>query len=82
MGAMMISLDDRHEQLLRQLAIHRYGGRKGALSKVMEAALDREAGEDAHMALVEKAVAEMREGIYSAPKGWKPYEHRSELYDR
>ena len=83
MGVVMVSLDERHEALLRQLATYRYQGRKGALSKVVESALDREAAEDAHLAKVEAAVAHMRKGfITGVPKDWVAYKSRAELYER
>ena len=40
MGVITISLEDRHEKRLREMAASRYGKKKGALSKMIIQALD------------------------------------------
>ena len=80
MGNVLVSLDDEHEELLRTLTKERYGGKKGSMSKVVQAALD-ELKKNAKRETAKKKLLQMLEkGLDLGFKG-KAYESRDELYD-
>ena len=78
MGNVLISLDEEHEKLLRDLAQEKYQGKKGSISMVVSNALDN-AKKDDDMVEFEKHIERLKKkGIAS---GYKMYKKRSEIYD-
>jgi len=78
MGNVMLSIDEETDKLLRRLAHKRFGGRKGALSKVVTEALQKYSVDDEDK-VREEFYAMLRKGFDSG--GYKMYRHRSEIYD-
>lgn len=84
MGTVLISLDEKHEALLRQLAQEKYSSKKGSVSAIVEEALDKVKEEE--MACMEKEAAKqklkgmIKKGLNLGFKG-KVYGNREELYD-
>lgn len=80
MGNVLISMDDDHEALLRQLAQKKYGGKKGALRMVVQEALSQLSKNKE-----ETDEAEKRKFFEFLDKGlnfkYKMYKNRGELYD-
>ncbi len=78
---MFISLDDCHERMLRSLAMRDYKGRRGALSAVVSAGIEKvseNSGKAAALVLLEETLAE---GVGLRLGGRKPYTARGELYE-
>lgn len=78
MGNVMLSIDEETEKLLRRLAHVRYGGKKGAISKVVSEALQKYDGDDENEKLRKRFFARMQKGLSFE---YKMYGHRSEIYD-
>ena len=78
MGNVLVSLDDEHERLLRQLAQEKYGSKKGSVSTVVEQALDKFKTEDREKAVKERLKKRLKQGIDFQ---YKMYQKRSEIYD-
>ena len=78
MGNVMLSIDEDTEKLLRRMAHKRYGGKKGALSKVASEAI-RRYNDDSEEKQREEFFAMLRKGQDLG--GYKMYKNRSELYD-
>jgi len=84
MGTVLISLDEKHEALLRQLAQEKYGSKKGSVSAVVQEALDNSREMERSALQKEAAKKQLRQmlqkGLDLGFKG-KVYEKREELYD-
>ena len=76
MGNVMISLDDEYENLLRQLARERYGGKKGSLSEVVQDALSQLKSEKS--IVKERIKKRLNVGLKFK---YEMYKKRSEIYD-
>jgi len=72
----MISLDDEYENLLRQLAREKYGGKKGSLSEVVQDALSQLKSEKS--IVKERIKKRLTTGLNFK---YKMYKKRSEIYD-
>ena len=82
MGNVLVSLDDADERLLRRLAKSRYGGRRGAIQKIVTEGLREVESKDGRKAAVRRLLSSMEEGLNFGLKGdEKPYRSRDELYD-
>ncbi len=83
MADVLISLDDKREKKLRELALEMHEGRKGALTETVSDAIDKLYEEVAHRqrkkASLDQLISIMEKG-YHFGKRYKPYEKRSELY--
>lgn len=79
---MYISFHEDKEKLLRKMAKEQYGDKKGALTAVLEEALDVLQKEKQRQAEVENAIARMKKGFDMGLGNRKAYEKRSDLYDR
>lgn len=79
MGRLLISVSKADEALIRKLAKEDFGGKKGAISAVVQAALPALEKELAHQKAVDRVLADMREGFIDL-KGAKPYEKRADIY--
>lgn len=79
MGNVLISLDEKHEKILRDLAQEKYQGKKGSISLVVSEALDN-AKKDDDMVEFEAMINRLKKGDGLA-KGYKMYKKRSEIYD-
>ncbi len=77
MGNVLISMDDDYEALLRQLAQKKYGGKKGALRKVVQEALEKLNSESDEAARLE-FMNFLRKGLSFK---YKMYKNRNEIYD-
>ncbi|MBI3588203.1 hypothetical protein HY995_03725 [Candidatus Micrarchaeota archaeon] len=82
MGNVMVSLDERHELLLRTMAREVNGGKKGSLSKVIEAGIDELAKRGKRIRAAKSQIAMMKKGFNLGLGDRKIYETRGELYDR
>ncbi len=76
---MLISLHKESEELLRRLAKERYGGKKGALSAVIEDALPALVKELKHQQAVDQLINNMKKGLVNL-KEKKAYEKREDIY--
>ena len=82
MGNVLVSLDDADERLLRKLANERYGGRRGAIQKIVAEGIREVESKDERKAAVQRLLSSMKEGFNLGLKGdQKPYQTRDELYD-
>lgn len=80
MGNVYISLDDEHEAFLRRLAQEKYESKKGAISEVIQNALDM-LRENEKKEIAKKQFREtIEKGINLGFKG-KVYISRDELYE-
>ena len=78
MGNVLISLDNEHEKLLRNLAQDKYQGKKGSISLIVSEALDNMKKDD-DMVEFERHIERLKKkGI---ARGYKMYKKRSEIYD-
>lgn len=77
MGNVMIALDEEHELALRRLA-QEQGSKKGALSNVVERALDKLVAEHRKKLIKERLKKRLTDGISFT---YKMYQKRSEIYD-
>lgn len=77
MGNVMVSLDQNYEGLLRNMAQEKYNGKKGALSKVVEEALDS-LKESVSQKDKDEFIAFLRKGFKFK---YKMYKSRDEIYD-
>lgn len=80
MGNVYLSLDEDHEAILRQIAVEKYGSKKGSLSEAVMAAIDELAKENKKLAAKAKLLESMEKGYNLGFKG-KAYSTRDELYD-
>ncbi len=80
MGNVLVSLDDEHEAVLRRLAQEKYGSKKGAVSNVVQDALDKTKDISEKEQAKKRLNQLMETGINLGFKG-KIYESRDELYD-
>lgn len=81
MGNVLISLDEKHELMLRRLAKDHYSGKKGSLRTIIEEGIDEVARKDKRRLAVEKMLAHMRKGMSLGLGKRKAYESRDEIYD-
>lgn len=81
MGTVMISLEENMEKLLRNLAQEMYGGKKGAISAVVEHALEEIAVKNKRLRAARHQIALMKTGFNLGLKDKKIYSKRSEIYD-
>jgi protein-tyrosine phosphatase len=79
MGNVLISLDDEHEKLLRNLSQKEHQGKKGSISLVVTDALDQYAKEKERLEKVHKLMSRLRKGGLAGD--YKMYKKRSEIYD-
>ena len=78
MGTVLVSLDEDHEALLRQLAQEKYGSKKGSVSAVVEEALDSIKKDDQKFLAKERLKKRLKQGLDFR---YKMYQKRSEIYD-
>ncbi len=78
---MYISIKNDNETNVRRWAQEDFGGKKGAISAVIDAAVETYAKEKARQKSVDRMVAHMKKGLFDL-KGKKAYEKREDLYDR
>ncbi len=78
MGNVLVSLDEKHEALLRQLAQEKYGSKKGSVSSVVQEALDKIKSETNENVIKESLKKKLKEGIDFK---YTMYKKRSEIYD-
>ncbi|MDD3085074.1 MAG: hypothetical protein PHU32_04285 [Candidatus ainarchaeum sp.] len=80
MGVITISMDDKSEKLLRELAKAKYGDRKDAISKTIVETISQT---DTRR---EEAIARLRRRMFVNPikigKGGKMPKTRAEIYER
>lgn len=80
MGVITISMDDKSEKLLREMAKAKYGNRKDAISKTIVETLNQT---DKRR---EEAIARLRYRMFVNPlkvgKGGKMPKTRAEIYER
>jgi len=80
----LISLDDKTEKMLRELAREKYGGKKGSLSEAATDAISSlyaSSGEAKRQESLAELVKIMKKGIDLGLKGKPPYVKREELYE-
>ncbi|MEK6981704.1 MAG: hypothetical protein AABX38_02130 [Candidatus Micrarchaeota archaeon] len=86
MSNVYITLDDKHEKMLRQLAQEKYQSKKGAISEVVQEAIENL--KEIEFSKKEKNRAKARllekldKGFDFGLKGRKAYNKRNDLYDR
>ena len=83
MSDVLLSLDDETEKMLRELAMEKYGGKKGALTEAASKAISSLYSASMHRqrkAALRRLIDVMEKGIDLGLKGKKPYESRDELY--
>ena len=78
MGNVLVSLDEKHESTLRQLAQEKYGSKKGSVSAVVQEAIDTIKTENQIQFAKELLKKRLKEGIEFR---YKMYQKRSEIYD-
>ena len=80
MGVITISMDDKSEKLLRDMAKSKYGDRKDAISKTIVETINQT---DKRR---EEAIARLRHRMFVSPikigKGGKMPKTRAEIYER
>lgn len=81
MGNLLISLDDRREKTLRELAKEMHGGKKGSISETVAEGIDALAKNKRRLRALKHQLALMEKGFVSGLKSKKVYEKRSEIYD-
>ncbi len=81
MGNVLVSLDEKHEALLRQLAQEKYGSKKGSVSAVVVEALDELKQKEKKEMATKQLLALMEKGFNLGFKG-TAYKTRDELYEK
>ena len=81
MSNVLISLDSDQELLLRRLAREWYGGKKGALSKVVHFGLGELAKKDHKRMAAQHQIALMKKGFDLGLHKKRAYVQRSDIYD-
>lgn len=82
MGNVLISMDEKTEKDMRDLAKDLFGGRKGALSKTVAVAVEDLKKKSKKKKALKELLEVMKGGFDMGLNGKKVYEKRSELYDR
>jgi hypothetical protein len=80
-GNVLISLDEKHERLLRRLVEEKHQGRRGAISAVVAEGIDAVAEKSHRRAAAKRLIEGMRKGVDFGLRGRKAYESRDEIYD-
>lgn len=79
MGNITLSLEDKGEEKARRIAKKKFGGKKGALSRVFSEGIRKLEGDEKRERSRKKLLEIMEKGY---PMGKILYKHRSELYER
>jgi hypothetical protein len=79
MGNLTVKLDDSDEKIVRNLAIEKYGGKKGSIGKVLSESIALLRKESKKEFAKQKIFEGMDKGFYF---GKKLYKTRDDLYDK
>jgi len=81
MGKIIVSLDDQHEEQLRQIAAELHGNRKGSIKKTVEQAIDLLQAELSRLEAVRRQQATMARGLSFVCDHGVAYLRREDIYE-
>jgi len=81
MGNVIVSLDDKDEQLLRNIAKEKYSGKKGSLSRVVAEGVHELANKEKKLKVARHQIRLMKSGFNLGLRNKKAFDKRSEIYE-
>ncbi|MBM4389004.1 MAG: hypothetical protein FJ088_14785 [Deltaproteobacteria bacterium] len=80
MGKIIISLDDRHEESLREIVEKYHSGKRGGIKKVIESSIDNLLKNIERERAVKRQKMLMKNGAGYRTIGGKAYRKREDIY--